>query len=43
MKEQGMSSVKIAEQFNKEGVMTVSGTGKWYSSSVFQFLAKTDA
>jgi hypothetical protein len=40
MKDEGMSFVKIADQFNREGVSTVSGTGKWYPSSVFQLLTK---
>jgi hypothetical protein len=38
MKDEGISFVKIAAQFNNEGVATVSGTGKWYPSSVFQLL-----
>ncbi|MDR2180798.1 MAG: recombinase family protein [Synergistaceae bacterium] len=40
MKNEGMSFVKIADQFNQEGVATVSGTGKWYPSSVFHLLTK---
>jgi hypothetical protein len=38
LRNEGMSFVKISEQFNKEGVPTVSGTGKWYPSSISQFL-----
>jgi transcriptional regulator of heat shock response len=40
MRDEGMSFVKIADQLNQEGVSTVSGSGKWYASSVFQLLAK---
>ncbi|MDR1378941.1 MAG: hypothetical protein LBJ36_07800 [Synergistaceae bacterium] len=38
LRNEGMSFVKISEMFNKEGVPTVSGTGKWYPSSISQFL-----
>jgi hypothetical protein len=34
LKKEGMSQQKIAETFNEEKVATVSGTGKWYSSSI---------
>jgi hypothetical protein len=40
LRDEGMSFVKIAERFNQEGVSTLSGSGKWYASSVFQLLAK---
>jgi hypothetical protein len=34
LKKKGMTHKKIAETFNDEKVPTVSGTGKWYSSSI---------
>jgi hypothetical protein len=34
LKKEGMTLVKIAEIFNGENLSTVSGKGKWYSSSV---------
>jgi hypothetical protein len=34
LKKEGMTLVKIAEIFNKENVLTLSGKGKWYSSSI---------
>ena len=34
LKKGGMTLKKIAETFNEEKVLTVSGTGKWYSSSI---------
>ena len=40
MRDEGTSFVKIADQFNQEGVPTVSGIGKWYASSVFHLFAK---
>ncbi|MDR1622409.1 MAG: hypothetical protein LBS00_08555 [Synergistaceae bacterium] len=40
LRDQGMTFVKISEQFNDEGIATVTGTGKWYPSSISQFLAK---
>ena len=38
LKKEGMSLKKIAESFNEEKVLTVSGTGKWYSSSIANLL-----
>jgi hypothetical protein len=38
LKKEGMTLKKIAETFNEEKVATVSGTGKWYSSSVANLL-----
>ncbi|MDR1376823.1 MAG: hypothetical protein LBJ22_04870 [Synergistaceae bacterium] len=40
LRNQGMTFVKISDQFNNEGIATVTGTGKWYPSSISQFLAK---
>ena len=40
LRDQGMTFVKISEQFNNEGIATVTGTGKWYPSSISQFLTK---
>jgi len=37
-KKDGMTLNKIAETFNNEKVLTISGTGKWYSSSVANLL-----
>jgi len=34
LKKKGMTHKKIAEAFNDEKVPTVSGTGKWYASSI---------
>lgn len=34
LKKEGMTLKKIAETFNDEKVSTVSGTGKWYTSSI---------
>ena len=34
LKKEGMTLKKIAETFNEEKVPTVSGAGKWYSSSI---------
>jgi hypothetical protein len=42
MRSQGMTYSKIAAQFNEEGVATVSGAGKWYPSSISQFLATSE-
>jgi hypothetical protein len=39
MREKGMTYSKIASQFNEEGVATVSGTGKWYPSTISQLLS----
>jgi hypothetical protein len=39
MRQQGITLSKIATQFNEEEVPTISGTGKWYSSSISQLLA----
>ena len=38
LKKSGMSLNKIAENFNEEKVPTVSGTGKWYYSSIANLL-----
>ena len=44
LKKEGMTLKKIAETFNEGKVATVSGTGKWYTSSVSWLLnsAKTN-
>ena len=34
LKKEGMTLKKISETFNEEKVATVSGTGKWYTSSI---------
>ena len=34
LKKEGMTLQKIAQTFNEEKVATVSGTGKWYASSI---------
>jgi hypothetical protein len=34
LRKEGMTIVKIAEIFNEENLPTVSGKGKWYSSSI---------
>ena len=34
LKKEGLTLKKIAETFNGEKVPTVSGTGKWYASSI---------
>ena len=34
LKKAGMTFKKIAETFNDEKVATISGTGKWYASSI---------
>jgi chorismate-pyruvate lyase len=38
LKKEGMTLIKIAELFNNEKVQTVSGKGKWYSSSINNLL-----
>jgi hypothetical protein len=38
LKKEGITLVKIAEIFNEENVQTVSGKGKWYSSSITNLL-----
>ena len=38
LKKEGMSLKKIAEIFNEEKVATVSGTGKWFASSIANLL-----
>ena len=38
LKKEGMTLKKIAETFNDEKIPTVSGTGKWYPSSINNFL-----
>jgi len=37
-KKEGMTLNRIAKTFNEEKVATVSGTGKWYSSSIANLL-----
>jgi hypothetical protein len=34
LKKEGKTLVKIAEIFNEENLPTISGKGKWYSSSI---------
>ena len=34
----GMTHAKIAQTFNEQNVPTVSGTGKWYASSITNLL-----
>ena len=38
LKKKGMTHNKIAKSFNDEKIPTVSGTGKWYASSVNNLL-----
>ena len=38
LKKRGMTLKNMAEKFNNEKVPTVSGTGKWYSSSISNLL-----
>jgi hypothetical protein len=38
LKKEGITLKKIAEIFNEEKVPTVSGTGKWYASSITNLL-----
>jgi hypothetical protein len=38
LKKEGMTLKKIAEIFNEEKAPTVSGTGKWYASSIINLL-----
>ena len=38
LKKEGMSDKKMADTFNDEKVPTVSGAGKWYSSSINNLL-----
>ena len=38
LKKEGMAHNKIAQTFNDEKIPTVSGTGKWYASSVSNLL-----
>jgi hypothetical protein len=38
LKKEGMTFVKIAHLFNEENLQTVSGKGKWYSSSIINLL-----
>ena len=39
LKKNGMTLKKIADTFNEENVSTVSGSGKWYSSSIANLLS----
>jgi hypothetical protein len=39
LQKEGMTLVKIAETFNEENLPTVSGKGKWYSSSITWLLS----
>ena len=38
LKKEGMAHNKIAQTFNDEKIPTVSGTGKWYASSIANLL-----
>ena len=38
LKKEGVTLVKIAEIFNEENLPTVTGKGKWYSSSITNLL-----
>jgi hypothetical protein len=38
LKKDGMTLVKIADIYNEENLPTVSGRGKWYSSSIVNLL-----
>jgi hypothetical protein len=38
LKEERMPLIKIAQLFNEENVQTISGKGKWYSSSITNLL-----
>ena len=38
LRKEGMTLVKIAEVFNEEKLATLSGKGKWYSSSIIWLL-----
>ena len=40
LKKEGIGAKKIAELFNSEGIRTVSGTGKWYASSINWFVTR---
>jgi intein-encoded DNA endonuclease-like protein len=40
LKKEGMTLKQIAETFNDEKVLTLSGTGKWYASSINNLLSK---
>ena len=39
LKKSGISLKKIAETYNEENVSTLSGTGKWYASSIANLLS----
>ena len=39
LKKKGITLAKIAEIFNEENLQTVSGKGKWYSSSIINLLS----
>jgi hypothetical protein len=39
LRKEGMTLKRIAETFNEEKVPTMSGTGKWYASSVTNLLS----
>jgi hypothetical protein len=39
LKKQRMPLTKIAAQFNEEGIATISGSGKWYSSTISYILS----
>jgi DNA-binding transcriptional MerR regulator len=38
LRDEGTTLKKIAEQFNSEGVSTLTGTGQWYASSISHIL-----
>lgn len=39
LKKQGMPLTKIAAEFNEEGIATISGSGKWYCSTISYILS----
>ncbi|MDR1979906.1 MAG: hypothetical protein LBQ42_14330 [Synergistaceae bacterium] len=41
LREQRVTYTDIARQFNSDGVATLSGTGKWYASTISQILSKS--
>jgi hypothetical protein len=43
LREQGLTFSKISAQFNAEAVATMTGTGKWYPSSISQLLQHRDS
>jgi hypothetical protein len=43
LRREGLPYSKIADRLNSEGVATISGSGKWYPSSISTFLQKNKA